>query len=149
MYALLTFYSSEGAQNLTADACDGDGAIVILDEIQNKVYLESPNFPSNYQDDEYYQWIIKSACHDVSQIWSVFLLSVFSVNREKRHHINDGIFSWNAYFLYLKGSYRNLSISALEFYTAETNDHVFIRRDRGPVSVVIDTLYGKKSLIYN
>ena len=66
MYAFLIFYSSEGAQNLTTDACDGNGVLVMLDEIQNKVYLESSNFPNVYPNNENCLWTIKSACHDVS-----------------------------------------------------------------------------------
>ena len=52
---------------MTIDACDGNGAVVVLDEIQNKVYLESPNFPSNYPAYQNCLWAIKSACHDVSK----------------------------------------------------------------------------------
>ena len=63
----LVFYFSEGTQNLTIDTCDGNGVLVVLDEIQDSVYLESPNFPNDYPASQNCLWAIKSACHDVSQ----------------------------------------------------------------------------------
>ena len=63
----LVFFFSEGTQNLTTDACDGNGAVVVLDVIQDSVYLESPNFPSDYPANQNCLWAFKSACHDVSQ----------------------------------------------------------------------------------
>ena len=50
---------------------------------------------------------------------------------------------------FFKGRYRNLSISALEFHTHDSFDSVYVRRDRGPVAVEMDRLYGKQTLNYN
>ena len=50
----------------------------------------------------------------------------------------------HAILFHLKGTYRNLSISALEFYTYNSNAFMEIRRDRGPVAVELDQISGKR-----